>query len=274
MWIQLKQQLRRKKNVGLLSFWCTECALFGKYFARWYGLRHFIWILGQDAAKGNRFVRWIRPKADELLAMSDFLARCFEENYGIRPARIIPNGVDKNLFAPAPNDRDIDLMGVGSLIPLKQYELFVGIAKSLRPAFPGLKAVICGNGPERTKIETLIAAESLTDTITLKGELPHQEVLRLMQRARVFLHPSSFEGFPTACLEALYAGAHVISFVSPMQAWINHWHVVDSVEEMAEKSLEILQDPDADHHSVAPFLMKESASLVLQLYRSNPSEIL
>ena len=67
-----------------------------------------------------------------------------------------------------------------------------------------------------------------------------REILQLMKRAKIFLHTSSYEGFSTVCLEALYAGCHVISFIKPMEHDIGHWHIVQSKEEMVKKAMEIL----------------------------------
>ena len=55
-----------------------------------------------------------------------------------------------------------------------------------------------------------------------------------MQRTKIFLHTSSYEGFSGACLEALYAGAHVISFCEPMKQKIDHWHIVKDEKEMLD----------------------------------------
>ena len=38
-----------------------------------------------------------------------------------------------------------------------------------------------------------------------------------------------------ACLEALYAGCHVISFCKPMNTDFEHWHIVNTEEDMIKK---------------------------------------
>src|SRR3954466_15045107 len=56
-------QLRKQNNVlGILSFWCNEAALIGTYFGWLYRIKHYCWILGQDAKKDNKLVKFIRPK--------------------------------------------------------------------------------------------------------------------------------------------------------------------------------------------------------------------
>ena len=89
----------------------------------------------------------------------------------------------------------------------------------------------------------MIDQQGLQNNIELTGALKHEEVLALMQRTRLLLHPSSYEGFSTVCLEAVYSGARVISFVQPMNQEIKNWHVVHTTQEMGKKALEILQSP-------------------------------
>ncbi len=92
-----------------------------------------------------------------------------------------------------------------------------------------------------------------------------------MRRSKVFLHPSNYEGLSVACLEALSSGCHVISFIKPMQYDIEHWHIVQSLEEMLAKALSILNDPDAVYNPVLPFIAKESVIKILQLYNYSDS---
>jgi glycosyltransferase involved in cell wall biosynthesis len=257
---------RDNEIVGLLSFWLDGCAFVGKYYAKWKRLRHHTWILGQDARAGNRFVPLVRPTAEQLIAMSGFLANEFDRNYGIRPAHIIPNGVDASLYGPAPAVRDIDVLGVGSLIPLKQYDLFVSVLHRLAQTFPGIRAVLCGKGPEQDRLTKLIERYGLQSNIELVGEKPHIEAIGLMQRAKMLLHPSSYEGFSTVCLEALYAGAQVISFCDPLGSPVANWNIVRGEEEMAAKALSVLQDPQRRFSPTQLYTMDDSARQMIGLF--------
>ena len=273
VWEKLQQLNREKNIVGLFSFWCTECALVGKYFATRHGLEHYMWILGQDAKKNNAYVRWLRPRPKELVAMSDFLAKEFFRNHSVRPKYVIPNGIDPSLYANNNLKRDVEILGAGSLIGLKQYEVFIEVVGELTKEMPDLQSVICGDGPEENNLQFLIDKLQLEKNISLEGKKTHPEVLHLMQRSRIFLHTSSYEGFSSVCLEALYAGARVISFFKPMAAWINHWYIVHDKKEMVEKALEILNDPDIDYRPVLPYPMKDSAKAVMKLFDYNEAAI-
>ena len=139
IWRELLRIWRKNKVIGLLSFWCGETALIGHYFGKLYSIRHRCWISGQDAQKGNQWVRFMRPKPEELVAMSSFLQATFYEHYGVRPQRVITNGIDRRMFEggnetevggkrfAGGKERTIDVFSAGSLVPLKQYHLLVEV---------------------------------------------------------------------------------------------------------------------------------------------------
>lgn len=270
LWVHIWQLLKRLKTqhniIGLLSFWCTEYAMVAKYFAIRNGLKHFIWLKGQDARAGNQFVRLIKPKENELIAISDFVADEFYRNYKVRPQHVVPNAIDESLFASEQAERDIDILGVGSLIPLKQYDIFIEVVKELKAKIPDIRSVICGKGPEADNLKAAIRNQSLDSQLAIIGEQPHAEVLKLMQRSKILLHPSSYEGFSTVCLEALYAGMHVVSFHKPMKGDIKNWHVVKDKKEMAGKAMALLTDPDVKFERVRVYTMEGTVSAIMSLF--------
>lgn len=268
VWQELKKIKKDNRVIGLFSFWCGETALLGHYFGKLHSVRHRCWVSGQDARKGNKWVKLIRPRPEELTAMSEALLRRFHDNYGIRPRSVIPNGIDTRLFPPlTPAERDIDIFGAGSLQPLKQYDLLVKVVASLGADLPGIRAMHCGGGEERQKLQSMIEGLGLEKNLALMGERPHAEILQMMQRTKVFLHTSSYEGYSTVCLEALYAGAHVISFCDPMDRQVPQWHIVRNMEEMAAVAWEILRNPHTEYKPVLVHSMDTIAGSVMQLFR-------
>jgi glycosyltransferase involved in cell wall biosynthesis len=249
LWEKIRRKLKRiytENNItAVMSFWCGECSLVAQQFANKYKLPWFCWIAGQDAKKDNSYVKRIQPSPGSLVAVSDFIADEFERNHGIRPAHIIPPGIEDPEPGKLLPEMDIDIVGAGSLIPLKQYNVLIEIINELRKKLPGIKAVIAGNGPEKEKLQRVIIEKGLVENITLAGELPHQEVLALMERSRLFLHTSCYEGFGIVCIEALYAGCQVISFTRPMKAPITNWHIVPDKQGMVEKTISLLQTSTA-----------------------------
>ena len=164
LWRALDELKKENNIIGLFSFWCGECALIGKYFGKRNSLKHFTWITGQDARKGNKYISLIRPKPNELIAMSDFLAKEFYKNYDVQPLYVIPNGIDSSLFAKQNSERNITIMGVGSLIPLKQYDVFINVVKEIAEKITSVSAMLCGKGPQENKLKKLIVQQQLQNT--------------------------------------------------------------------------------------------------------------
>jgi len=254
------------KIIGLLSFWCTECAWVGKRFAAKNKLKHIIWIRGQDAREANYYVKKINPVPDELAALSDFLQDEFEKNHSIRPAYVIPPGIDSTEFSENNLSRDIDILGAGSLISLKQFSIFLEIVYEIKKEFPLIKAVLCGKGAEEERLKRLLGKYGLQTNVVFTGELSHPELLSYMQKVKIFLHPSSYEGFSGVCLEAVYAGAHVISFCKPMHEPISQWHIVNDKEEMKSKVKEIYKNKTIQYNCINKYSADESAKKLMELF--------
>lgn len=112
----------------------------------------------------------------------------------------------------------------------------------------------------------MIHKKGLDLNIELLGEVDHAEVINLMQRSKVLLHTSAYEGFATVFSEALYAGAHVVSFCKPMNTLFNHQHVVDSEKSMIDKVDHILSGIGIDHQPVMTYPIADACNKVLALY--------
>lgn len=267
VWIDLLRLRRQFHIEGLLSFWLGECALIGNRFAKMYGLKHYCCLLGQDAKANNRFVPLVRPGPDMLIAISDFLADEFFKNYLIRPRHIIPAGIDTRWFGKNELPREIDIIGVGSLIPLKQFDIWLKVVAKLVQVFPHLKATLIGKGPEMNRLIALAGSLGIEDHVRFEGELPHEQVLLYMQRSRLLLHTSDYEGFGLVMTEALYAGCAVISFCNPMKETIQNFYVAKNSGEMIQKAIQLL--PLSDHVSITPYEVQEGVVKVMNLFSPN-----
>ncbi len=111
-----------------------------------------------------------------------------------------------------------------------------------------------------------ISAFNLEENITMRGEVSHADVLELMQQTKIFLHPSSYEGFSMVCLEALYAGCHVISFCKPMKRDFSQWHIVKNKNEMVDKTLKILLSPGTKYERIFPYSIQQTTASLMKLF--------
>jgi glycosyltransferase involved in cell wall biosynthesis len=232
-----------EKVTGILSFWLTECALVGQMLGRKWSIPHFMWIHGQDVRKGNRYIRLIRPLAHQVLALSPFVQLEMEKNYSIRPLILAENGVRESAF-PGLNtgQRDIFILGAGSLTYLKNYELFLESISLVRKEFPELKAVIAGDESETGESLRLLARKlDLQQTLVFTGALPHEQVLDLMSRSRIFLHTSTYEASGSVLLEALYSGCQVVTTSWAGRPGIENVWVYRTASEIADACVSLLK---------------------------------
>lgn len=262
----IKQVTRQYNCLGLLSLWLSETALVGKRFARSHQLPHFTWLHGQDVRKSNRYTRLVNPKAGSLIGLSDFTRTEMQKNHGVRPFTVIPNGIDGSEFPPLnTQQRDIDVLGAGSLIPLKNYASFVRVVHAVKQHHPGVQAVIAGEGPEHRDLEALVQQLGLVHNIRLVGSVPHPEVLALMNRSKVFLHTSKFEGLGKVLLESLYSGCRVVSTIALSSVQLKNMTVCTEETAMAVEIKRLLHEQAAAER-VRFYDMKDTVERIVGLY--------
>jgi glycosyltransferase involved in cell wall biosynthesis len=103
--------------------------------------------------------------------------------------------------------RDVVLVMVSVLLPVKAHDVALDAVARLREDFPRLRLVIVGEGPARPAIER--AARSLGDTVRLTGF--RGDVMEILDAADVLIHPSRADAFPMTLVEAIAAGLPVVS---------------------------------------------------------------
>jgi glycosyltransferase involved in cell wall biosynthesis len=101
------------------------------------------------------------------------------------------------------------LLSLGRLHPQKGQAELVRAAAGVHAQRPDVRLLIAGDGPERTRLEALVAALGLEDVVVLLGH--RRDAGRLMDAADLFVFPSHLEGTPFAMLEAMAHGLPVVA---------------------------------------------------------------
>ncbi len=270
IWLKAYQVLSRIKKqhsiMGIVSLWATECALVANTFAKKNKLKHLIWIIGQDAKVTNKYIALIKPEPGQLMAMSDFLKDEFFKNHHITPGFVVENGIKESVFPEFNiNERPIDIFGAGSLIPLKNYSLFIELIAEVKLIFPDIQAAIAGGGEEKNKLQDLINKYDLSKTITLLGAKTHAETLDLMNAGKLFLHTSFYEGNSTVLMEALYSGCKVISTCPLSHQTTENLFIEREHTRLKEKILKLLSQNSSVQKRVVFNTMDRSAQRIVDL---------
>lgn len=109
--------------------------------------------------------------------------------------------------------RENALITVGRLVPEKGTDLLVQIALKVLPTHPTWKWHICGDGPERSKLEQFRTEHGLESQLLLNGLVPNVE--EYLKESKLFVLTSLAEGLPMCLLEARTCGVPCVSFDIP-----------------------------------------------------------
>jgi len=135
--------------------------------------------------------------------------------------RIIPNGVDVDLFASAtPADLGEGpgptLLFVNRLDPRKGFRVAIEAFARLAPDHPTLRLVVAGDGTERGAVGGLPPA--LRPRVRMLGAVPHDDLPPYHAAADVFVGPAlGRESFGIVLVEAMAAGLPVVA--SDIDGW-------------------------------------------------------
>jgi glycosyltransferase involved in cell wall biosynthesis len=247
------------------SLWVGECALIGNYLSKKIGCEHICTLMGQDVKSSNKYLGWLKHSRTKFVALSNNQAELFIKLSNKKVSEIIHWGIDDQQVNI--KNRDIDLLGVGSLIPLKNYSLFIKTVEEIVKSKPDLNCILVGSGPESEKLKTMLKEKCLGKNIQFKGLLNRTEIFSLMQRSKIFLHPSTFEGSGFVFAEALVNGMNIVSFnVGYAQ---NHpkWFIANDNQDFIRITKELL-DKQLSYEPINLFPLEETVQKYFALYNS------
>jgi len=157
-------------------------------------------------------------QSDGITAVSEDLKKDTHDHFKInKEIRVIPNFIDLQKFkrqkkdhfktAICPNGEKL-LVHTSNFRPVKRIEDVVEVFKNLRKKIP-VKLLLVGDGPERSKIESLCRECGNCDDIRFLGKM--EAVEEVLSVADLFLMPSEKESFGLAALEAMACEVPVVS---------------------------------------------------------------
>jgi glycosyltransferase involved in cell wall biosynthesis len=150
-------------------------------------------------------------RSDLIIAVSRFTANQVEELLSIPAARIrvVPHGVQFREPGPTQSERAKTILTVGAMQKRKNT---MRLVEAFERTPSGWKLVLAGGaGYESERIQRRIAESPRSRDIAQPGYVSGDELNRLYAEASIFAFPSLDEGFGIPVLEAMAAGAAVLT---------------------------------------------------------------
>ena len=264
-------RLRRNRQLDLVhSFWLNEATLAGLFFRMVTGTPMVATAMGQDVRRKNRYLPLLRLFSLDVILISVYQTRFLMKTGRMKIRKIIPFGPEPGFYEDQRENRETDILGVGSLNTIKNFPEFIRIAGMLVPKFPSLRCRIIGEGAERVTLERLILENRLEANITLTGRKDYRDVQKEMGSARILLHTAEFEGQGLVITEALAAGMYVVCFpvgiaAGPLSEKVR---TGETAGELAVHISDLLSMKETDFSPDYPLRMKDTADGYLDIYRT------
>jgi glycosyltransferase involved in cell wall biosynthesis len=175
------------------------------------------WLGGTAALEiYNHLDRMTLKRFHGLAVVSDLVAqRLLDSGVSAKKIMTIANGINVQAFEhahalPALNFDESKVVGMVARLDLqKGFEHLLRATRDLCVAFPALKVVIVGDGPDRKAIEDMIQRFGLQSNVILAGQ--HSDMPDIYAAMDIFVLPSLNEGLPMTILEAMAASKPVIA---------------------------------------------------------------
>lgn len=207
--------------------------------------------LGSKGIFGKIIEKLTAHLTKNVISISDSTKKGFENiNRGVK-MEAIPCGIDfQEIQLISPHNEKSDLIYAGRLTKQKNIDLLIKTVALVKEEIPNIKCIIIGHGPEYDELKRLTFDLKLQNNVFFLGFLDsYKEVLSYMKSSKIFVLPSTREGFGIVGLEANACGLPFIT--------INHWRnaAADLVrinyngflctlseEDLCEKILLVLED--------------------------------
>lgn len=164
---------------------------------------------------------WQPPEV--LTGLSAYLIRFARDVGYVGEARVVPNGVDIEEFRPEKSaaarkalraelglSKDAKIIiSTSRLVEKNAVDTLIEAATLLKHR--DTYVVVLGDGPERTKLEELVARHRLQGRVFLLGSRRHEDLPRYLANADIFVRVSRSEGQGISFVEAMAAGIPVIA---------------------------------------------------------------
>lgn len=218
-WSRFAWAMRRLAGVDLVHVFATSWLSFFLFAApalvlgRTLGKGVVLHYHGGNAAPFMRRLGWLAlpflRSAHRLVVPSRFLVEVFAP-WNLA-AEAINNPVDTRPLPPLAPTAEPVVFSCRNLGPVYDIATAIDAFALFAATSPGARLILAGDGPERGRLEARAAALGLADRIEFLGNIEHDDMAAVRDRATIALNTSRVDNQPVSLIEAMAAGLPIVS---------------------------------------------------------------
>ena len=175
---------------------------------------------------------------------------------GAEDSRLIvqPRGVPLGRFSPAKGPGPVTTIAcVRRFSPIFHHDTLIRACAILKQRGGSFRLVLCGDGPERARVEQLASDCGLEGEVEYAGHVSHREISAVLNRADIYVSLADTDGASASLFEAMAAGCYpIVSNIAANAAWIEDRRngrlvAVDDHEGLAMAVEEAMRNPKELH---------------------------
>ncbi|WP_340600813.1 glycosyltransferase [Acinetobacter sp. HZNU-JH01] len=154
-------------------------------------------------------------RQDLIICQTEKMKNSLETALGYTPAKkmeVIPNPVNIDYIENSISkiEKQDLIVACGRFIPLKKFDYLLQAFSEINSQYPNYKLVLIGEGPEESKLKTLVEALGITQSVIFTGKISNP--IQWFANSKLGVISSEIEGFPNVLIEMMAAGIdYVIS---------------------------------------------------------------
>lgn len=189
-----------------------------KFIITWHevwGKKYWMKYMGAKGILGYLMEKLSSNLSNRIITISNHTKERLINDLKIKKEKItmIPCWINTdNIDSIPPSKETSDIIFAGRLLRHKNVHLLIKSISLIKNIHPNIKCIIVGDGPELEKLKQFTNHLKLQNNIVFKGFIDkHEDVLSLIKSSKVFVLPSTREGFGITVIEANACGIPVIT---------------------------------------------------------------
>jgi glycosyltransferase involved in cell wall biosynthesis len=202
-----------------LVTWIRGKRLYSTWHEVW-GKKYWQEYLGILGIFGYIIERGAAILPDRIISVSESTTKALKNKLGRKRGIVtIPNGIDLELIRQTEaSPENFDIIFAGRLLRHKNADKVLQALPEVKKAFPHIKFIIIGDGPEKKRLEELSHCLNLESNVRFMGFVEENKLFSYMKSSKLLVLPSSREGFGMVALEARACGLPVLTVDEPHNA--------------------------------------------------------